>query len=528
MKKAIDFLNPWRKPGMDAGHWLLTIGLVVALLVASFAGGYGIGFHNGEKYGASFFEQKYSHLGIKTQHLKSRYMLPTATKTFPSLLSVNIAHYPAAGDQGAQGSCAAFASAWVLSYDYRMAHLTPPNAHPGIKFSPAWLYTHYSDAYSNGQDAGSWPQQDLELVPTLGVPQFSVYPSPRPIVDPFPTSGAIPAVYANAAKYKIPVSATTLYQGYPSDAIFGEIQTVLSQGQPALLSINVPPSFDNATVTHGLVSYPGPETSRGGHEIVAIAVDSTKVMPDGSVGAVEVQNQWTRAWGINGRAWLSREWLANEAWAVVEENVAPGSPTAHFFKPPKGADGGNKISPPPPFLSHPKAQKGKRLNAVKGIFARDLLNVDLSPAINNAAHKYGLSAVGLAATILSECGGNTHDPTCFREYGYCCGDWSYGACQVTISTAHGYGVGDGTQNSAGHVDSFESNASRCIFLAARVLADDRRIAGVNFPQLAVAWNAGPYQQRDFLFYPTGQAYANHQAWLQWQAYAKHFQKVAKA
>jgi hypothetical protein len=42
----------------------------------------------------------------------------------------------------------------------------------------------------------------------------------------------------------------------------------------------------------------------GGHALLAFAVDLNKKCPDGSTGAIELQNSWGQTWGNKGRAWL--------------------------------------------------------------------------------------------------------------------------------------------------------------------------------------------------------------------------------
>jgi C1A family cysteine protease len=48
----------------------------------------------------------------------------------------------------------------------------------------------------------------------------------------------------------------------------------------------------------------------GGHAICAHEVDIHKLCPDGTHGAVGIQNSWGAEWGNNGRAWLSFTALA--------------------------------------------------------------------------------------------------------------------------------------------------------------------------------------------------------------------------
>jgi hypothetical protein len=46
-------------------------------------------------------------------------------------------------------------------------------------------------------------------------------------------------------------------------------------------------------------------TIAGGHAYLLIGTDAARKAPDGTVGAVRLQNSWGRGWGENGRAWMS-------------------------------------------------------------------------------------------------------------------------------------------------------------------------------------------------------------------------------
>jgi hypothetical protein len=190
-----------------------------------------------------------------------------------------------------------------------------------------------------------------------------------------------------------------------------------------------------------------------------------------------------------------------------------------FFKPDKGADGGHIIKPPPPGLPVKPITVSKGLTYIGHVEAHDA-NYDFSRDINQAAHFYHLKVAGLFAIIASECSLNVTSPTCDR-YGTW-PDWSHGSCQATVETAAEYGIGNGTEAADPTVKAYENVPRQCIFLAAHILSDFRRITGLGFPNgLPESWNCGPGNPTWFLLNPTGQCYSNHQAWLQWWYFALH-------
>jgi hypothetical protein len=177
------------------------------------------------------------------------------------------------------------------------------------------------------------------------------------------------------------------------------------------------------------------------------------------------------------------------------------------------ADGGRVLtSPPAAAPTTPMAGNPAAYRFVRTYWAQDLHRYSLSSDINAAAHAYGLSPVGLLAVTLSECRGYTHGPICSREAGGC--DYSWGATQINVCTAAQYGVGNGSFDGDGgsnttRVRTYEENARRAIWLAARVLRHFRDVEGGHFPALDIAYNCGSYGAYIY----GSQCYANHAHFL---------------
>jgi hypothetical protein len=486
-------LNPRSSTGgYFAPHALLLAAIIAGIL--ALAGVFAV-THN-----AAFFEKTYPKLGLRVP-AKTVEQVGAIRLHVPAAASIDLARFPAVENQSTIGACAAFSTGEVIDYLYRTLH----PGHPGIRFSPRYLYSRYGETYSNGQDAGSWPDQLIAPIATSGIPQWKIFSYPPYIVDP-----SIPyAVQQAALKHKLHVTANDLVVNGSGQAIVDALRSVISQGRPAVLAINVPPSFDNATQTGGLVYGPAGQQSRGGHAIVALAYNDAMRMPDGSVGAVLTQNQWSTAWANHGRAWISYNWLNSYGIGVVDLQLA-GSPMAQppiskhvvslkpvgiapGVKKPPFVGGIRPLVPPPPSARtsrHPKPTAG--VWYVRGVYATDR-SLDLSPIINAAADRYGIAPYGLAATIASECGLKTGVNGDCNRFGYG-NDVSFGACQITVGTAAGYGVGDGSYSYANEqaVENFEDNPYDCIPLAAHILSDYSRYrGGAGYEGLNILWNCGP-------------------------------------
>jgi hypothetical protein len=70
------------------------------------------------------------------------------------------------------------------------------------------------------------------------------------------------------------------------------------------------------------INFQADSSLAGGHSYTAFEVDTTKRCPDGSTGAVMIQNSWSGEWADKGRAWLSFAALA----ALLAEDGEAGCP----------------------------------------------------------------------------------------------------------------------------------------------------------------------------------------------------------
>lgn len=83
------------------------------------------------------------------------------------------------------------------------------------------------------------------------------------------------------------------------------VQWILQHG-PVLIGTNWYETMFDVESSHWLRVHAEKNPAiAGGHETLLIGTDTAKKCPDGTVGAVRLQNSWGTSWGDGGRAWLS-------------------------------------------------------------------------------------------------------------------------------------------------------------------------------------------------------------------------------
>jgi len=489
-------LNPTHRAGGYATpHALvLAIAFLAVFALGAFAG------KTGAEYYASHFQ---ANIVVPT----TVRVIPDHRVTAPLANSINLARYPGVTTQDGLGACAAFATAWDLTYEYRMQHPTS-----WLRFSPRFMYDYYGATYSHG-DFGSWPDQDAEVVNTLGIPKLKQYAYPPFVVaSTFPTD---PTLRAEAAVYRMHVGFTNISgfaQGAGQGAVDG-IKAAITVNHPVLIGLPVYPEYDNASATSGLIDIPQPgEQSRGGHENVVIAYDDTKRFPGGAVGGVEVQNQWTTGWGLAGRGWLSYDFVRQYSFGLEYMRIAPLAPRAGPKPPTFVPNHGPKYLPP--ILNIPPGALEGVGNTVHGVILHDT-HYDISSLINYWGKRYGVSPLGIAATAGTESGMNQYADRCCIP-----GDTSWGTFQFTNGTACGYGICSGIRDAL-------DNPTISVELAARYYRDAIAYHGgrVQFPFAYSLYNAGyAYSDSFYVNLPYGSvAYTNFYGnFLPWWRYTQAY------
>gem|GEM_PF-1174108 len=195
--------------------------------------------------------------------------------------------FPAPGNQGHQGSCAAWATAYALKSHMVYLERGEPLNDRGNQFSPAYVYNQL--ATSNG--SGLYIYDAMSLIKEQGVCSLESFPYNSSDWETKPT----PEQRAEAANYK----------GRDWGSIFGvdAIKTWLASGKGVVTGIQVYPDFDRLSWDNPIYDSIS-DRSRGGHAICLVGYDDNK-------RAFKLINSWGTGWGLDGYGWVSYDLMNN-------------------------------------------------------------------------------------------------------------------------------------------------------------------------------------------------------------------------
>lgn len=423
----------------------------------------------------------------------------------PASATVQIRALDPIRDQGQVGSCAGQVTAELVGYEWRV---NGPHR-PWIRLSARYPYSYYSDTYNGGNDDGSTPARDAEVLANLGLIRFNQDPDP-----PYGIENPLPA-FAGVNRLHTPITwhsiADNTGAGY---GLVDGIKSAIVAGHPVGIGIQVLHTYDEATQNNGMTDIPldGNMAVRGGHEIEGIAYNDSIQFRDSAgnvvaTGGVLTRGSWGAYFGLHGMVWISYRYLAQYGFLTgyFTLTTSASGPLPPLFVP----NHGPKYLPP--VLDIPPGAMHTTSNDVHGVVLHDT-HYDISNLINYWGHRYGVSPIGIAATAGTESGMNQYADRCCIP-----GDTSWGTFQFTNGTACGYGICSGIRDAL-------DNPTISVELAARYYRDAIAYHGgrVQFPNAYGLYNAG-YGNSDsfYLNLPYGSvAYQNFYGnFLPWWRYS---------
>jgi soluble lytic murein transglycosylase-like protein len=122
------------------------------------------------------------------------------------------------------------------------------------------------------------------------------------------------------------------------------------------------------------------------------------------------------------------------------------------------------------------------------VTVRDTEGVDIWPLIENAATAHAVPAELLLALVEAESGRN---PRAVRQGPW--PDWSAGYTQLTVETAAGFGIGDGTPAAWETVRDALFDRETSLSVGAQMLTHCLYLAGGDWLQALIAYNSGQPQ-----------------------------------
>ena len=199
---------------------------------------------------------------------------------------------PPVGDQGKQGSCVAWSSAYGARTILEAARTgqTPDN----LKFSPSFLYNQI------GLDGcqGSYINRAMEFMTQRGSVPYDQFPYSDQDCSRQPTQSQM----SEAAQFKMR-GANRLTVGDRTDKIdLRAIKENLSQGAPVVIGMMVGGSYMQPMMGQDVWTPSQDDAAMmgfGGHAQCVVGYDDAKYG-----GAFLIMNSWGPQWGRNGFAWV--------------------------------------------------------------------------------------------------------------------------------------------------------------------------------------------------------------------------------
>lgn len=199
---------------------------------------------------------------------------------------------PAVGNQGEQGSCVAWSSAYGARTILEAARTNEPANN--LRFSPAFLYNQIGLQGCQG----SYIIRAMEYMTQQGAIEYDKFP----YTDQDCTRPPSQELIQEASKYKMR-GFNRLSRGDRTDVIdIRAIRENLSQGAPVVIGMMVGPSFMQAMAGKDVWEpEPGDQQQMGfgGHAMCVVGYDDRKYG-----GAFLIMNSWGPEWGNNGFAWV--------------------------------------------------------------------------------------------------------------------------------------------------------------------------------------------------------------------------------
>ena len=215
-------------------------------------------------------------------------------------------------DQGAIGSCTAFAGAGLVEYSMRRAF----NIH--VDVSPLFLYKTTRNVMGVTGDTGAWLRDMLKALVMCGVAPEDNWPYDAAKYDQEPSA----FLYALGQNYQAVRYVRLDRPGMPGIAVLERIKTMLFAGFPAAFGFTVYDSIKDAGQT-GEISFPQPgERVINGHAVDAVGFSDMRTIGNDR-GALLIRNSWGAGWGEQGYGWMPYKYiiegLAVDWWCILQQ-----------------------------------------------------------------------------------------------------------------------------------------------------------------------------------------------------------------
>ncbi|RKT00829.1 C1 family peptidase [Chryseobacterium defluvii] len=198
------------------------------------------------------------------------------------------------GDQGNEGSCVAWATAYAATSALELNY-------KGVTESRSPEYV-YNQIKVGACSDGSYVKDALNLIKSQGVCSWNEMPYTDVECSTQPNTTQKSA----ASTHKFTNWATV------NKSDITGVKTLLSMNLPVIIAVTVDTSFYNMAST-GWIWKAHSGRTYGGHAICVIGYDDAKQ-------AFKVQNSWGTSWGQNGYFWIDYSFFAKTQKGAINES----------------------------------------------------------------------------------------------------------------------------------------------------------------------------------------------------------------
>lgn len=200
------------------------------------------------------------------------------------------------GDQGGEGSCVAWATAYATAS--ALEYNVKGTGFPTATRSPEYVYNQIK---IGGCGGGAYVTDGLNLIKNQGLCSWSEMPYTDAGCATMPDATQTSA----ASTHKFSSWATVAYTNLT------QVKTLISMNLPIIIAVTVDQSFYNMSKTNWIwTNHKGRQY--GGHAIAVIGYDDSKQ-------AFKVQNSWGTSWGQQGYFWISYSFFIKTTNGAVNE-----------------------------------------------------------------------------------------------------------------------------------------------------------------------------------------------------------------